>query len=310
MGDLEIQPFADEHLDAAGQLLAERHARHRAAEPLLPDEDARAAVEAAWRPEDANGVVAIRRGAVVGYLFGLLEGEQPFWGNLAWVDRASHAAGGAELMRDLYAAAAEVWVERGANRNYVLVPALDEDLDPWYRLGFAQMHVEAIGPSGAGPASLPDGVTIRRGGPKDLEDAIPIDRLIQEVQAVSPSFSFDASKEDRREAWIETLADPEVTHLIAERDGRVLGHATLFARPEFATPVDAIYLASTATVPEVRGSGVGLALTRHALRWAQEAGYPTVVTNWRVTNLLASRFWPARGFRPVFHRLHRAIGLG
>src|SRR5207244_4112959 len=33
---LEIGDFADEHLDAAAALLAERHRRHRVAEPLLP----------------------------------------------------------------------------------------------------------------------------------------------------------------------------------------------------------------------------------------------------------------------------------
>jgi hypothetical protein len=31
------------------------------------------------------------------------------------------------------------------------------------------------------------------------------------------------------------------------------------------------------------------------------------VTDWRVTNLLSSRFWAARGFRPTFVRLHRAV---
>src|SRR5215217_4509095 len=37
MRGLEIQPFADEHLDAAAALLGERHCAHRATEPLLPD---------------------------------------------------------------------------------------------------------------------------------------------------------------------------------------------------------------------------------------------------------------------------------
>jgi hypothetical protein len=32
-----------------------------------------------------------------------------------------------------------------------------------------------------------------------------------------------------------------------------------------------------------------------------------MVTDWRVTNLLSSRFWPKRGFRPVFLRLYRSI---
>src|SRR6266516_6218718 len=53
----EIVPFADEHLDDAAALLAARHARHREAEPLLPElADPRAALEAEWREEGALGV--------------------------------------------------------------------------------------------------------------------------------------------------------------------------------------------------------------------------------------------------------------
>src|SRR5437764_2543348 len=33
MAGVEIQPFADEHVEDAARLLAARHARHRAAEP-------------------------------------------------------------------------------------------------------------------------------------------------------------------------------------------------------------------------------------------------------------------------------------
>jgi hypothetical protein len=32
-----------------------------------------------------------------------------------------------------------------------------------------------------------------------------------------------------------------------------------------------------------------------------------MVTDWRETNLLASRFWPKRGFRRTFLRLYRSI---
>jgi hypothetical protein len=44
-----------------------------------------------------------------------------------------------------------------------------------------------------------------------------------------------------------------------------------------------------------------------ALARAVEEGYRTMVTDWRVTNLLASRFWPNRGFRTSFLRLYRSI---
>jgi hypothetical protein len=53
--------------------------------------------------------------------------------------------------------------------------------------------------------------------------------------------------------------------------------------------------------------GAGLALTQAAFAWSRRAGYETMVTDWRVTNLLSSRFWPARGFRLSFLRLYRSI---
>ena len=41
--------------------------------------------------------------------------------------------------------------------------------------------------------------------------------------------------------------------------------------------------------------------------WAYEHGYPTMITDWRMTNMFASRFWPKRGFRPSFLRVYRSI---
>ena len=45
----------------------------------------------------------------------------------------------------------------------------------------------------------------------------------------------------------------------------------------------------------------------HVLTWAHEHGYAAMTTDWRMTNLLASRFWPRRGFRETFLRLYRSI---
>jgi GNAT superfamily N-acetyltransferase len=61
------------------------------------------------------------------------------------------------------------------------------------------------------------------------------------------------------------------------------------------------------TLPESRGTGLGVALTDAGFAWAVREGYEAMVTDWRVTNLLASRFWPRRGFRASVLRLHRSI---
>lgn len=137
--------------------------------------------------------------------------------------------------------------------------------------------------------------------------------LVWEQQTRSPTFTGLAvpSNAELRADWMETLADPQTVFFVAERDGRAVGDALLYPAPEdLGTPADAICLATMGTVPDVRGTGVGLALTMRVLTWALAAGYPTVVTDWRVANLLASRFWPARGFRPTFHRLHRVLESG
>src|SRR5687768_763802 len=125
MPRLEIRPFADDHLEDAAQLLAERHRRHREAEPLLPANiDFRAEVEALWKADDVSGAVAEQSGRLVGYLLGVPR-EDPVWGANVWVELAGHAAEEPELVRDLYDLAATRWVEDGQTRHYALVPATD-----------------------------------------------------------------------------------------------------------------------------------------------------------------------------------------
>jgi ribosomal protein S18 acetylase RimI-like enzyme len=312
MSALEFRPFADEHVGEAALLLASRHARHRAVEPLLADADAADAIRSARKQQGATGTVALRAGKVAGYVVAEI-GDHPYFDRFAWIERAGHAAEEPEVARDLYAAAAGGWVEAGATRHFVLVPALPADLDPWYRLGFGHMHVEAIRVSGGRTGEPPPGVTIRRGGRDDLDEALRIDRFIFDHQRRSPSFGLITLRpdEEARADWVETLDDPSTGYFVVELEGRPVGHSLLYAPPpDLGVPVDSLYLASTATAPEVRGTGIGVALAEHVLAWAEETGHPTIVTNWRMSNLLAERFWRARGFRPVFHRLHRVIGIG
>jgi GNAT superfamily N-acetyltransferase len=310
---LELRPFREDDLDGAARLLAVRHARHRAVEPLLPEEDARAGVEAAWG-RASSGAVALRAGEPVAYVLGR-PAENAIWGRHVFVDRAGHAAAEPEAARDAYALAAEAWAADGRLRHFALVPAVEAELDPWYRLAFGQMQLDGIRECGGATAhEAPSGVVIRRGGPPDLDAiALPLANLIWEHQALAPAFTglTPPSPAETRADWQETLEAEDVTYFVAEEDGRPLGHSVLYPPdPDFGVPRGAIKLAATATPPAERGRGIGLALWEHVLAWTAEAGYASVVTDWRVPNLLASRFWPERGFRPTFHRLSRQLGTG
>lgn len=314
MPGLEIQPFADEHVDAAAALLAERHRRHREAEPLLPEiDDFPAQVEEAWSRDESSGAAAIRDGTPVGYLIGAPRPD-PIWGANLWVELAGHAVQEPEVVRDLYAAAAERWIAEGRTRHYALVPATDADLvDAWFRLGFGAQHALGIREVPAEVPPSPDGMTIRAGGPDDMRTGLGA--ALNEHQALSPVFSpFEVpADDDVVTEWNDDLADEKAGNFVAELGGRPVSvfqtapieysglHSGL------ARPARACILGYAATLPEARGAGTGVALTDACFAWAREQGYETIVVDWRETNLFSSRFWPRRGFRRTFLRLYRSI---
>jgi ribosomal protein S18 acetylase RimI-like enzyme len=310
---IEIRPIRDADLPALTALLQARHAAHRKAEPLLAGADAAAELERLLGGDAVTGVVAARGREPVAYLAGEVR-TNSVWGTHAWVDYAGHGSTDPELIRDLYAAIAPAWLEAGARLHLALVPAPAGMIDPWYRLGFAQMQMNAMRPSGAEPVAPPEGIAIRFGGPDDLERVAEFQgRLIWEQQALSPTFTGlePPPWETLLADWQETFIDPSDTLFLAERDGELVGHSLLYRPdPALGTPADAIRLATIAVVPHQRGRGIGLALSLQAISWAAGAGYPAITVDWRVANLLASRFWPARGFRPTFLRMSRMTGIG
>jgi ribosomal protein S18 acetylase RimI-like enzyme len=302
------RPFSDGDLDSAAALLAERHARHREAEPLLPAEvDFRAEVEALWQRPEASGAVSEH-----GFLIGAPR-EDPLWGPNVWVELAGHAVEDAEEARDLYALAAQRWVDQGLTRQYVHVPAHDRELvDAWFRLSFGQQH--AAGIREVPQVEWPEGV--REGTEDDLDALVALDPLLPDHQARSPVFGpgrGSETEEELRQELLEGLASPDSVDLLVDEGGRVVGGFYVTKVEEsslhagLARPPDAAFLAWAGILPEARGRGRGLALTQAAFAWAHGRGHRTMVTDWRVTNLLSSRFWPARGFRTTFLRLYRSV---
>jgi GNAT superfamily N-acetyltransferase len=311
MAVLQIHPFSDDHLDDAARLLAARHRRHREAEPLLPDvTDFRAEIEREWREDGASGVIATVGDDAVGYL---VASPRAYGDTGTWmvVGIAGHAVkDDAELVRDLYAAAAASWTEAGQVRHGVFVPASDAALiDGWFRLTFGASGALAIRET-TPEEPFEAAVEVRRSGPDDLADAARLEQAMTESMVSSPSFSTSAvpSTDAAQEQWRDTWDDERFVHFVAERDGRVVGHTLLYRRPpDLRVPANSIDLAAASTEAQARGSGVGRAMTAHVLAWAHDAGIPVMVIDWRMTNLYASRFWPRRGFRPTFLRLYRHL---
>ena len=297
MPSLEIHPLS-ELRDEAARLLRERFARQREAEPLLPE------IEGFTSHLPSEGVVATRGGAAVAYLGGEVEDDT------VWMRFGACAASEAEAVRDLFAELSGRW---GVSRFQVAVPASEAELiDAFFRLAFGCQAVWAVRETDAYTAVQLQHTYVRPSTPDDLAAIAGFDQALWTHQTKEPSFSGLSvpTADEFREEWSNLWDEDEYPwHVVAERDGRVVGHALLCLRPtgDLRVPQDNIDLAHVVTAEEARGSGVGLLLTTSAVAWANEQGYRSMTTDWRMVNLLSSRFWPRRGFRPQYLRLYRAV---
>jgi GNAT superfamily N-acetyltransferase len=316
VGRLELRAFAEDHLADAGVLLARRHRAHRAAEPLLSkrfDDPAATRTEIAslWAAEHASGAVALRGGELVGFLLGTRR-DDPSWGAHVWIEAAGYAAVEPELVRDLFATASQRWVDEGRTRHYAVVPALDDQIDAWFRLSFGMQHahgITAVDARGWAPGT-------RLAERDDLDALIALAPLVSDHHESAPVFSgmeWDEPPDELYSVLAAEIADAEVGELVYERDGEIVAGFELAPVERvsmhrgLAQPDRAVCITWAASRPDVRGTGAGLALMDAAHAWAHEQGCTTMVTDWRETNLLSSRFWPARGFRRSFLRLYRSI---
>jgi GNAT superfamily N-acetyltransferase len=322
MSSLVIRPFEQGDLDAAAELLADRHRRHRLAEPLLDPafEQVPAAhreIEALVADETASGWTASRNGRLLGYVIGVAKASE-VWGPNVWVEAAGHAAVDPAVIRDLYAVAAGRWVDEGRTNHHALVPASDDGLvEAWFSLDFGQQHLHAVRESppasfGVVPRSE---LVIRRAVRDDIPALVTLERVLPDHLGLSPVFSrLPPTPVEEVIADLEDdLAGSRFIYFVAEHEGRVIGSAIGCALAESSgatglnRPPDAGDLAYVAVLPEARGRGAGRALGEAILAWSRDAGYPSVATDWRSTNLEADRAWRNLGFRPSFRRLHRAI---
>ena len=318
---MTIETFERRHLDAAAGLLAAQHRTHHR-DGRLPRESetpegAATIIEHAMNREHARGVVALEGGAPVAYLLGAGVRDDD-WGDWAWMRLGDWAA--ADPTRDgplcdLYAHLAARWVEEGFLTHIAEVPAGSPELvDTWSRLGFGfQQDYGLLDLGSVSGGTAPSGCRIRTATLSDKEALEELSPLIANHQAGSPTFSVPSETylAEIREGYGGLVDDADASTLLAEKDGRIVGLFLWYAEPPNPVnpiiPENCAYLAVAATHPSVRGSGVGRALSAEGFGQMAEQGYQHCLTDWRTTNLTSSKFWPARGFVVVKHRMCREI---
>jgi GNAT superfamily N-acetyltransferase len=321
---VQIVPFQTEHLPLAAELLARRRRRDRESIPELPPhfEDpltTRKAIEAALQRPHAQGFAAVDGKRLTAYLIGdmLIESQ---WGRTGWVRTAGCAYdpdGGVEAVRDLYAALGAQWVDHGIFFHFALVPVSDPALiHAWFSLSFGveQIHalqdLEILDPK---PPTMPPEVEIRKAGPEDRGQLAEVSDVIWKTQVKAPVWAvtmFELARE-LVQGWSQLPEDADATVWLALMGERAVGVQGYWPAEQeddnLLIPEHCASLGVAGTRNGERGRGIGTALTKHVLVQARAAGYRFCETDWRSTNLLSSRFWPRRGFRPAVYRLVRRV---
>lgn len=316
--------FNSDHLSQAGELLAERQRRDRETFPELPErfEDPQIAAQAitsALKPEFATGMAAVQENQLLGYMVGEMVVDA-VWGRSSWIRTAGCALApdqDLELVRDLYASIAAPWVEQGVFAHFALMPIADPNfLNAWYALSFGIEQVHALldlEQLGDLSVQVPVGIDIRLGGADDQGRLGDIPHVIwrHQIQAPVWGMSLPEAVSEIDEGWEELLVDDEAKIWLAFEDGKTVGSQGYWPAEEsdgnLMIPPNCVHMTIGATLEEARGRGIGIALTRRGLAQSIADGFRYCEADWRSANLLASRFWPKQGFRPVVYRLVRRI---
>ena len=317
-----IIPFKLDHIEASATLLIERHKATCIAYPFLSElkpEDAKIAIQTLWEKPHTIGVVAMQNNSLVAYLIGS-EVVSELMGRTAWIYQAGYALAdeqSTDLYRDMYAQLAQIWVSHGIFNHYIQALAYDRTLlDTWFSLGFGQQQVYGVLSltDYATTQFNSDDLTIRRIQSGDEAILKSLSSTIASYQTQSPVFAAYPPEYllDLQEGYVGLLQDEECTMWLAERDGQVLGYQGYFTVEQdtslLTNPNNCIELGIAGTISNARGQGIGTALTQHGLHYMKEQGYAFCITDWRVTNLLSSRFWETGiGFTPAIYRLERRI---
>ncbi|MFC4070668.1 GNAT family N-acetyltransferase [Actinoplanes subglobosus] len=138
--------------------------------------------------------------------------------------------------------------------------------------------------------------------------------VIQEVIRAEETFPYDPAMPEAaaRAMWVEQ--SPGLT-VVALLDGEVVGTAKMGTnRPG---PGDHVSTASFMVASTARGRGVGTALCRFAVGWAEQRGYASMQFNAVVeTNTSAVELYRREGFevigtvpRTFRHPVHGRVGL-
>ncbi len=260
------------------------------------------------------GTGAFVENELVGYIVGGIKTD-PLRGRHVWVPYEGVAVRedqSPELIRALYAKVCAAWVKRGCFMHYVVVPLGNQAyFDAFQRLSFFIQQVHgAMNLGEYRPFVQASDIEVRIAGKPDREKMGRLSGIIQSYQNLAPTFELVLPEimAEIKAGYEDTVEDGGMTVLLAETDGETLGFQLYeAAAPGLMAPDDCVELGVAGTDSSRMKTGIGKTLMNAGCSLMRERGFRYMITDWRITNLASSTFWPKCGFQPVAYRMARYI---
>lgn len=260
------------------------------------------------------GIGAFSEDQLVGYMFGEIIISTRV-GRCAWIPYEGVAIGSdqsSELIRQLYAHVSVRWLEHGCFKHSVYVPVANPVYyNAFVHLSFAIEQVHAVMPIDAyQPFINLDDIQVRLATKKDRDVLGNMSSIISTYQNASPVFipAYPEVLESIHEGFKNLVDEKDEIVLLAVKDGTVVGfHDYEVAEPSLMLPDHAIELSTAGIRDSFMGMGIGKILMNESHNLIKDKGFKHIVTDWRITNLASSTFWPKCAFKPNVFRMARQI---
>lgn len=270
-------------------------------------------IEKLFNNSKVIGIGAFINDQLVGYIMGEIRVNNRV-GRCAWVPYegvAIRTDQPSELIRYLYAKVSVLWLEQGCFSHSAYIPMGNTVYyDAFLQLSFAIEQVHAVmNIEDYKPFESVADVNVRLANKDDGEVLGRMSSIISGYQNSAPVFipALPEVVASIKEGF-KGLVDGDDIVLIAEKDMEELGFQDYeITAPNLMTPDNAVELCVAGTFPSQMGMGIGKKLMNEGCRILKEKGCVNIITDWRITNLASSTFWPKCGFKPVAYRMARAI---
>ena len=318
---MNIRDLTIKDTSEVAKLLAYRHKQERAKysslNKIFEDETLVESIVAKKFEEKLSIAIGAYEGdALLGFIISNVKIDSVF-GRCAWVkyDGLALAEGvDASIFRELYANIADKWLSVGCLKHFVIVPAGQKDvLNAWLNSGFAYEQVFGIKKLTPSKIESLEDITIRKSVPEDKKDLESISGLIMSFQAQSPTYAVALPEmfSEIKNGYGGLVDDSEAHVLLAYKGKDLLGFTCGYFEDEdrhnMMTPYKSTELGVAGTNDRFQNKGVGTLLTQSLFKDAIEAGYENSTTDWRITNMNSSVFWPKMGYEPYAYRFVRTI---